>query len=93
MRDGRGAARVEVMKALLVLPLAALLLSGCLVRTAANVATLPVRAVGQTADWMTTSQDEADRNRGRAIRKQEKRDAKERRRAEKQARKRDRDGA
>lgn len=67
---------------LLVVPLA---LPGCIARTAANVVTLPVRAVGQTADWMTTSQDEADRNRGREIRKQEKREARERRRAEKQA--------
>ncbi|WP_414900029.1 hypothetical protein ACMT1E_10085 [Sphingomonas flavalba] len=63
-----------------------LVLPGCVARTAANVVTLPVRAVGQTADWMTTSQDEADRNRGREIRKQEKREAKERRRAEKAAR-------
>ncbi|WP_136163071.1 hypothetical protein [Sphingomonas flavalba] len=67
---------------LLIVPLA---LPGCVARTAANVVTLPVRAVGQTADWMTTSQDEADRNRGREIRKQEKREARERRRAEKQA--------
>ncbi len=74
------------MRILVLLPLAALLLSGCVVRTAANVATLPVRAVGKTADWMTTSQEEAERNRGRAMRKQEKRDAKERKRQEKEAR-------
>lgn len=74
------------MRILVLLPLAALLLSGCVARTAANVVTLPVRAVGKTADWMTTSQEEADRNRGRAMRKQEKRDAKERKREEKEAR-------
>ena len=50
--------------------LIALLLSGCL-RTAASIVTAPVKAVGQAADWATTSQDEADRNRGREIREQE----------------------
>lgn len=68
----------------LSLPLA---LGGCLARTAVDVVTLPVKAVGQGVDWMTTSQDEADRNRGREIRKQEEREAKERRRAERRARK------
>lgn len=53
-------------------------LSGCIVRTAADVATLPVRAGAQVVDWSTTSQDEADRNRGRAMRKQEKKDRKAR---------------
>jgi hypothetical protein len=58
---------------------AAFLLQGCVARTAANIVTLPVRAGSQAADWATTSQDEADRNRGREMRKQEKREAKERR--------------
>lgn len=66
---------------LLAVPLLAVLLSGCIARTAANIVTLPVRAGGQVVDWSTTSQDEADRNRGRDMRKQEKREAKERRRA------------
>jgi uncharacterized lipoprotein YajG len=61
---------------------AAALLSGCVMRTAANVVTLPVKAASQGVDWATTSQDEADRNRGRELRKQEEREAKERRRAE-----------
>lgn len=52
--------------------LLALALSGCL-RTAASIVTAPVRAVGQAADWATTSQDEADRNRGREIRAEEER--------------------
>lgn len=56
--------------------LCGVLLSGCLARTAYNVATLPVRAGSQVVDWTTTSRDEADRNRGRAIRKQEKRERK-----------------
>lgn len=72
----------------LVLLACCLVLPGCIARTAVNVVTLPVKAGAQAADWATTSQDEADRNRGRELRKQEERDAKERRRAEKEARKR-----
>lgn len=76
------------MRAVIILaPVAALLLQGCVVRTAANVVTLPVRAVGQTADWATTSQEERDRNEGRAARKQRERDAKEAKRADKERRK------
>lgn len=60
------------------------LLGGCLARTAADVVTLPVRAAGQTADWLTTSQDEADRNYGRKVRKQEAREARELRRRQKE---------
>lgn len=58
---------------IILLIAAASLLGGCVVRTAANVVTAPVRAVGQVADWATTSQDEADRNRGREIREEEER--------------------
>jgi len=68
----------------MLLMLVALSLSGCLVRTAANVATLPVRAAGAGVDAVTTSQEEADRNRGREIRKQEERERKEARKAEKE---------
>jgi hypothetical protein len=59
----------------LLLPLVALLpllAGGCLVKTAANVATMPVKAGAKAVDWTTTSQDEADRNRGREMRKREK---------------------
>ena len=42
------------------------ILSGC------SIATLPVKATGKVVDWSTTSQDEADRNRGREMRKQDK---------------------
>lgn len=52
------------------------LLSGCLMRAAADVATAPVRAGAKLVDWTTTSRDEADRNRGRAMRKQEKEERK-----------------
>jgi hypothetical protein len=55
---------------LLTAMLAAPLLGGC-VSTAASIITAPVRAAGQVVDWTTTSQDEADRNRGREIRRQE----------------------
>lgn len=60
-------------------------LGGC-VSTAKTVVTAPFKAVGQGVDWATTSQDEADRNRGREMRKQEERDAKARKRAEKERR-------
>ncbi|CAN5186260.1 hypothetical protein BH10PSE12_BH10PSE12_21300 [soil metagenome] len=72
-------------KQILGAALGAFLLQGCIARTAANIVTLPVRAGAQGVDWATTSQDEADRNRGRDMRKQEKQDAKERRKACKQA--------
>ena len=78
------------MRIMFLLVPAALLLTGCIARTAANIVTLPVRAAGAGIDAVTTSQEEADRNRGREIRKQEEREAKERRRAQKEAR-RDRD--
>ncbi len=54
-------------------------LTGCLARTAVDVVTLPVRAVAYGVDKATTSQDEADRNRGRTERKQEEHEAKARR--------------
>jgi len=66
---------------LLILPLA---LGGCVARTAVNVATMPVKAVGWTADKLTTSQSEADEKRGREVRKEEERRAKEERRRRKE---------
>ena len=71
---------------LLLLPL---MLGGCLVRTAADIVTMPVKAVGWTADKMTTSQSEADEKRGRELRKADERRAKEERRRAKG----ERDGA
>lgn len=61
------------------------LLGGC-VSTAVAVVKAPFQVAGAAVDAVTTSQDEADRNRGREIRKQEEREAKERRKAEKRAR-------
>ena len=60
---------MRILPVLLVLPLLA---GGCVVKTAVNVATLPVKAGAKAVDWTTTSQDEADRNRGRKMRKHEK---------------------
>lgn len=51
-------------------------LGGC-VSTVASVVTAPVKVVAKGADWATTSRDEADRNRGRKIRKAEERARKE----------------
>ncbi len=60
------------MRALIIALLAAPALAGC-VSTVKSVVTAPVKAVGQVADWSTTSQGEADRNRGRAMRAREER--------------------
>jgi len=51
---------------------AILSLSGC-ISTASKIITAPVRVVSKGADWATTSQSEADRNRGRDIRRREER--------------------
>jgi hypothetical protein len=53
---------------MLTVVLVASLLSGCLAKTAASVATAPLRVAGRAADLATTSQSEADENRGRAMR-------------------------
>lgn len=75
----------------LALAPAALLLSGCIAKTAVDVVTLPVKATGQVVDWSTTSREEADRNRGREMRKQEEREAREAKKAEKERRRQCRD--
>ncbi|WP_343518648.1 hypothetical protein [Sphingomonas sp.] len=76
--------RKEFMLVIAALPLLA---GGCIAKTAFDVVTLPVKAVGQTADWATTSQDEADRNAGRKLRKQEAREGRERKKHEEACRK------
>lgn len=50
---------------------ATLALQGCLAKTAFDVATAPVRVASKGVDLATTSQSEADRNRGRELRKRE----------------------
>ena len=58
---------------LLILPSLALILSGCLARTAVDIVTLPVKVVSAGVDAATTSQSEADQRRGRQIREEEER--------------------
>ena len=50
---------------------AALSLQGCLAKTAFDVATAPVKVASKGVDLATTSQSEADQNRGREIRRRE----------------------
>lgn len=73
-------------KALILLPILPLALSGCLVRTAVGVVTLPVKAVSAGVDAVTTSQSEADERRGREIREEEERLGREARRREREER-------
>jgi hypothetical protein len=75
------------MRALLLLPLP-FVLGGCLVRTAADIVTAPIKVGSAVIDAASTSQSEADEKRGREIRKAEEREAKERRRADKDERER-----
>ena len=74
------------MRAILFALLSAFLLGGC-VGAVKSVVTAPVKAVGQVADWSTTSQEEADRNRGRALRQREERVGKLTRQRDKAAQK------
>ena len=75
---------------LLATPLLLLALPSC-VRTVASIVTAPVRAGSQIVDWSTTSQSESDRNYGRKMRKQEAREGKERKKADKERREQCRD--
>lgn len=59
--------------AVFILPLAAFGLSGCLAKTALDVATAPVKVASKAVDLATTSQSEADEKLGRAIRQREER--------------------
>ena len=61
------------MRLFLLLAPLALLLSGCLARTAVDLVTLPVKVVSAGVDAATTSQAEADQRRGRQIREEEER--------------------
>ena len=55
----------------LTITLAVLALPGCIAKTAFDVATAPVKIASKGVDLATTSQSEADENRGRALRKRE----------------------
>ncbi|UIJ45277.1 hypothetical protein LZK98_19910 [Sphingomonas cannabina] len=74
-------------KFVLLLPLAGLVTGGCVAKAAWDVATLPVKAGSQAVDWSTTSQEEADRNYGRKMRKQEAEEGKQRKKWEKHCKK------
>lgn len=73
------------MRVILLLA-APLLLGGCIVRTAADIVTLPVKAASAGVDALTTSQAEADQRRGREIREAEEREGREARRREREER-------
>jgi uncharacterized lipoprotein YajG len=71
---------------MILLLAAPLLLGGCLVRTAAQIVTLPVKAASAGVDAVTTSQSEADQRRGRELRQAEEREGREARRREREQR-------
>lgn len=58
-------------RALALLVTASVMLPGCLAKTVVDIATLPVKAASKGVDLATTSQSEADENRGREIRRRE----------------------
>lgn len=66
----------------------ALPLSGCVASMAAGVATTAVKAPfkvsGKAIDMATTSQDEADRNLGRKVRKRREQEQREQRKRDKE---------
>ena len=70
---------------LVCLPL--LLATGGCISTAASIVKAPFQVAGKAVDWTTTSQEEADRNYGRKMRKQEAKEGRERKEAAKQCRK------
>ncbi len=72
---------------LLIAGAAALLLPGCIAKTALDVATLPVKVASAGVDAVVTTQAEADRKRGARIRRQEECMGRE----ERKARRRDRE--
>jgi outer membrane murein-binding lipoprotein Lpp len=74
-------------KTLVIALLGSFLLTGCIGTVVKTVVTAPIKAAGAVVDAATTSQAEADRNRGRAARKEEQRAEKDRKKAEKEARK------
>ena len=78
------------MKALFLAPVLLFSLGGCVVtaaKTAVDIVTLPVKVVAKGVDLATTSQSEADENRGRALRKAEEAAGKQQRAWEKSCKK------
>ena len=81
--------RIAPVSCVLLIPLA-LATTGC-VSTAATIVKAPFKVAGKAIDWTTTSQDEADRNYGRKMRKQEAREGRELKRQYKECRAQNRD--
>ena len=72
-----------MIRILLLLPLVGL--AGC-VSTATSIVKAPFQVAGKAVDMATTSQEEADRNYGKKMRKAEAREGKERREYEQRCR-------
>ncbi|WP_446653879.1 hypothetical protein [Blastomonas sp.] len=76
------------MKAVVAVALIApLALTGCVASAVGSIVTAPVKIVSKGVDLATTSQSEADENRGRAMRKAEERLGKLQRQRDKALRK------
>ncbi len=71
---------------ILLLSAVALLLPGCIAKTALDVASIPVKVASAGVDAAITTQAEADQKRGRQIRRQEECIGKEDREARKRRR-------
>lgn len=84
------------MRAILLFT-SAFLLSGCIARTAVDLVTLPVRVattvVGEGIDAVTTTEEEADHERGRRLREEDERRGREAREAEQRRQRAERDRA
>jgi hypothetical protein len=82
---------IRILPLVLLCPLLAACVATTVVGAAVTVAKAPFQIGGAVIDAATTSQEEADRNRGRALRKQDEADAKAAKKAEKARRKAERD--
>ena len=86
---------MNILRRLAALMLLAPALSGCVATAVAGAAVAVVKAPfqigGAVIDATTTSQSEADENRGKALRKQEEAEAKAAKKAEKARRKAERE--
>ena len=83
------------MKPIFLAALLPLALGGCVIEaahTAVDIVTLPVKVVAKGVDLATTSQSEADENRGRALRKAEEATGKKQREWEKVCKKAEKHG-
>ncbi|MEH3159452.1 MAG: hypothetical protein PGN08_11355 [Sphingomonas taxi] len=60
--------------------------AGC-ISTATTIVKAPFQVAGKAIDWTTTSQEEADRNYGRKMRKAEAKEGRERKKAAERCRK------